>query len=1033
MIKSQIPIQTQDNDSNKSILSSQPTITIQGAKEHQTKVAEQHFAGQANIIIEGAREHNLKDVDLTIPKNKLIVFTGLSGSGKSSLAFDTLYAEGQRRYVESLSSYARQFLGLMRKPEVDHIEGLSPAISIDQKTTSHNPRSTVGTITEIYDYLRLLFARVGHPHCPKCGKQISTQTIDQIVELIINEVKQRASQQPVRLMVLSPVVKDKRGEFNALLENLKRKGYLRARIDGDIYSLEQDLGLIKTNKHTIEALIDRIVISDKQLKVESEVKIFRSRLTQSVEESLSLAEGMVVISFVEDASLSFPENPKQHTDKLFSEKRACSDCGISINDIEPRLFSFNAPQGACPECNGLGSILKIDPEKIIADSLTLSEGAIIPFARTMSNDTWWARLVRTVVEQGGYDFRKTPFDQMSPEFQQTLLYGSDKVFQVEGENRFGRQTVIHEQFEGFISNLERRYRETDSEFIRKEIEAYMQKQTCHLCHGTRLKDEALSVHINDKNIAQITNLAIDKTLAWIDQLNSRNILSNKEKWIASSIIKEISSRLTFLTSVGLNYLSLDREASTLAGGEAQRIRLASQIGTGLSGVLYILDEPTIGLHQRDNHRLIETLRSLQQKGNTVVVVEHDRDVMMASDMVVDFGPMAGKNGGQIMAQGTPTELMDANCLTGKYLSRRKEVKKTTRKQKKLQLLTDDQLITRPQNKQFIRVEGASQHNLKNVEADFPLKNMTCITGVSGSGKSTLLYDTLYAHLAKHLGKSSDIVPGPISRISVPDEVKRVTMIDQSPIGKTPRSNPATYTKIFDLIRNIYANTQDAKMRGYKPNRFSFNVKGGRCEACQGDGQIKIEMQFLPDVYVTCDVCNGTRYNQETLEVLYQEKNIAQVLKMTIDEAADFFRNHSTLKNKITTLKEVGLGYIELGQPAPTLSGGEAQRVKLAKELSTRTLDHVVYLLDEPTTGLHFEDVQNLLCVLTSLVEQNNTVIVIEHNLDVIKNADWIIDLGPEGGEGGGQIIATGTPEQLANNIDSHTGRYLKEEFEQMGN
>lgn len=983
------------------------------------------------ITIEGAREHNLQNVDLEIPKNKLVVFTGLSGSGKSSLAFDTLYAEGQRRYVESLSSYARQFLGLMKKPDVDHIEGLSPAISIDQKTTSHNPRSTVGTITEIYDYLRLLFARVGHPHCPNCGKEISTQTIDQIVDQIIHETELRSGNAPVRLMILSPVVKDRKGEFSSLMENLKKKGYLRARIDGDIYSLEQELNLIKTNKHTIEALLDRIVISKKQLNDNQERKTFRSRLNQSVEESLSLSEGLVIVTFVEDDALSFPDNPKQFTDKLFSEKKACSDCGISIVDIEPRLFSFNSPQGACPECNGLGSILKIDPDKIIAGSLTLSEGAIIPFARTMSNDTWWARLVRTVVEEAGYDFRKTPFDQMSQEFQNILMYGSDQVYRVEGENRFGRQTVIHEQFEGFINNLERRYQETDSDFIRKEIEGYMQRQVCTLCDGTRLKDEALSVHIDSKNIAQITSLPIDKTLTWIDQLNQANVLSDKEKIIASSIIKEISSRLSFLISVGLNYLSLEREASTLAGGEAQRIRLASQIGTGLTGVLYILDEPTIGLHQRDNHRLIETLKNLQQKGNTVVVVEHDRDVMMAADQVVDFGPKAGKNGGQIVAQGTPEELMQADSLTGKYLNRKKDVKKQPSKKSELRLVTDDQLIHQSTKKQLIRIEGAHQHNLKDLEAEFPLKTLTGITGVSGSGKSTLLYDTLYAHLAKHLGKSTDLIPGPIERITVPDHVKRVTMIDQSPIGKTPRSNPATYTKIFDYVRKIYANTQDAQMRGYKSGRFSFNVKGGRCEACQGDGQIKIEMQFLPDVYVTCDVCGGTRYNQETLEVLYQEKNIAQVLKMTVDEAADFFKNHPTLRKKIKTLQEVGLGYIELGQPAPTLSGGEAQRVKLAKELSTRTLDHVVYLLDEPTTGLHFQDVQNLLNVLTSLVEQDNTVIVIEHNLDVIKNADWLIDLGPEGGEGGGQIIATGTPQQLANNPASHTGKYLKEELEQM--
>jgi len=988
---------------------------------------------QDTITIQGAREHNLKDVNLSFPKNKLVVFTGLSGSGKSSLAFDTLYAEGQRRYVESLSSYARQFLGLMRKPDVDHIDGLSPAISIDQKTTSHNPRSTVGTITEIYDYLRLLFARIGHPHCPNCGKEISTQTIDQIVDHLLDEIDQRAAQQPARMLILSPVAKDRKGEFLSLFENLKKKGYLRARIDGTVYNLEKQLNLIKTNKHTIEAIIDRVVVSSAQLKNTEERKILRSRLNQSVEESLSLAEGVVVVSFVEDQSLNFPENPENYTDRLFSEKRACSDCGISIPDIEPRLFSFNSPQGACPQCNGLGSLLKIDPQKAVADSLTLSEGAIIPFARTMSTDTWWSRLVQQVVEEAGYDFRKTSFDQMSPDFQNLLLFGSDKVYRVEGENRFGRQTVIHEQFEGFIKNLERRYQETDSEFIRKEIEQYMKRQTCPLCHGQRLKDEALSVIIDQLNIAQVTNLAINKTLDWTNKLSDKDILSTKEKLISQSIIKEIKSRLTFLCSVGLNYLSLDREASTLAGGEAQRIRLASQIGTGLTGVLYILDEPTIGLHQRDNHRLIDTLKNLQEKGNSVVVVEHDRDVMNAADMIVDFGPRAGKNGGQVVAQGNIEEIKAQNSLTGKYLSRKKDVKRTKQSNHQISIISDDQIMSKTPKKQAIKIEGASEHNLKSIDCDFPLNTFTCITGVSGSGKSTLLYDTLYAQLAKHLGKATDFTPGPITQITVPDEIKRVTLIDQSPIGKTPRSNPATYTKIFDLIRNIYANTKDAQVRGYKSGRFSFNVKGGRCEACQGDGQIKIEMQFLPDVYVTCDVCNGSRYNQETLEVNYQDKNIAQVLQMTIDDAAVFFKHQPTLKKKIETLQEVGLGYIQLGQSAPTLSGGEAQRVKLAKELSTRSLDHVVYLLDEPTTGLHFEDVQNLLNVLDSLVKQNNTVIVIEHNLDIIKNADWIIDLGPEGGDGGGEIIAAGSVNDLINHPTSHTGKYLKIEMDQISN
>lgn len=986
-----------------------------------------------HITVTGAREHNLKNITLEIPKNQLVVFTGLSGSGKSSLAFDTLYAEGQRRYVESLSSYARQFLGIMQKPDVDQIEGLSPAISIDQKTTSHNPRSTVGTITEIYDYLRLLFARIGHPHCPQCGKEVSTQSIDQIIAHIFEEIEQHINGQPVRLMILSPVVKQRKGEFQALFTSLQKKGYQRIRIDGSFYDLDDDFSLIKTNKHNIDVLLDRIVISQKQLYDDQERKTIRSRLVQSVEEALKLADGFTIVSFVKDESLNFPDNPQDYIDKLFSEKKACSDCGISIPEIEPRLFSFNSPQGACPECNGLGSLLKIDVDTMIAPSLSLSEGAVIPFARMMGNDTWWSRLVKQVVAETGYDFRKTPWEKMDPETQQQLLHGSKKVYRVTGENRFGKETVIHQQFEGFVTNLERRYGETDSDYIRKEIEQFMHRQICPMCKGDRLKDEALSVFIDEKTIAEVTKLPINKTLSWIRALkkNETTVLNKKEKLIAESILNEIESRLQFLSSVGLNYLTLSREASTLAGGEAQRIRLASQIGTGLTGVLYILDEPTIGLHQRDNHQLIETLKELQQKGNTVIVVEHDRDLMLAADHIIDFGPRAGKQGGRVVAQGTAQEIIaNKNSLTGKYLARKKEVtrqKQTTSNQP--HIVTDDQVGSRSQ--QNIRIFGASHHNLQNIDVDFPLHKLVCITGISGSGKSTLLHDTLYAHLAKKLGKSHNVIAGSIDQIVVPDDVKRISLIDQSPIGKTPRSNPATYTKIFDYVRKLFANTRDAQIRGYKSGRFSFNVKGGRCEACQGDGQLKIEMQFLPDVYVTCDVCQGQRYNEETLEVLYKGKNIAQVLAMTVDEAAEFFKSHSTLSKKLETLKAVGLGYINLGQPAPTLSGGEAQRVKLARELSTRTLEHVVYLLDEPTTGLHFEDVQNLLQVLTQLVDQNNTVILIEHNLDIIKNADWIIDLGPEGGENGGQIVATGTPTEIAHHPQSHTGFYLKQELQAM--
>jgi excinuclease ABC subunit A len=999
-------------------------------------------SSQHDIIkVSGAREHNLKNVSLEIPKNQLVVFTGLSGSGKSSLAFDTLYAEGQRRYVESLSSYARQFLGVMSKPDVDQIDGLSPAISIDQKTTSHNPRSTVGTITEIYDYMRLLFARVGHPHCPNCGREIATQTIDQIVGHVLGELDQRASKQPARLMILSPVVRDRKGEFQSLFENLRKQGYSRIRIDGKFYDLAQDLTLIKTNRHTIEVVVDRITTSKQQLNDESERKTLRSRLAQSIETGLKLSDGFIVSTFVNDAGFEFPTNPQEVEDRLFSERLACSFCGISIPELEPRLFSFNSPQGACETCNGLGSLLKIDIDKLLAPGLTLSEGAIIPFAQNLANDTWWSRLVQTVVEDQGYDFRKTPFQDMDNTTQEILLHGSPKLYTVHGENRFGRNTSIEEKFEGFVNNLERRYNETESEYIRKEIEQFMQREQCPKCEGTRLKDEALAVHITSKNIAEITHLTIDRALNWSqslrgDKTKTEKPLSEKELTIATPILKEITARLHFLSSVGLNYLSLDREASTLAGGEAQRIRLASQIGTGLTGVLYILDEPTIGLHQRDNHQLIDTLKSLRDKGNSVIVVEHDRDVMLAADAVIDFGPLAGKGGGQIVAQGKPEELMkNAKSLTGKYLSRKKDViregQAKSRAAGERTVIDPDSPAQATTTHSSIKIAGANHHNLKSIDVHFPLGTLTAITGISGSGKSTLLHDTLYYNLMKHLGRNVDQRPGEISQLMVPSDVRRVTLIDQSPIGKTPRSNPATYTKIFDYIRNLFANTNDARVRGFTAGRFSFNVKGGRCEACQGDGQIKIEMQFLPDVYVTCDVCHGARYNEETLQVQYKGKNIAEVLKLPVDEAYEFFSSHSTLRSKLKTLQDVGLGYIELGQPAPTLSGGEAQRVKLAKELSGRTSEHVVYLLDEPTTGLHFADVQKLLDVLHQLVGQNNTVIVIEHNLDIIKNADWVIDLGPEGGEHGGEIVATGTPWEVANHSQSFTGRYLKDEFEQM--
>lgn len=996
-----------------------------------------------HIIITGARQHNLQNIDLNIPKNKLVVFSGLSGSGKSTMAFDTLYAEGQRRYVESLSSYARQFLGLMDKPDVDQIEGLSPAISIDQKTTSHNPRSTVGTITEIYDYLRLLFARIGHPHCPECGQEISTQSIDQIIKQVVKQLETKTSSAPARLMILSPVVKNRKGQFTDLFKSLQSQGYSRIRIDGQIYDLASDLTLIKTNKHNIEVIIDRLTVSKEQLADKKEKDNLNTRLSQSIEQSLKLANGLAIISFIQDKTFNFPDKPTEFKDHLFSEHLACSDCGISLKELEPSLFSFNSPEGACETCNGLGSILEVDPEKIVAPELTLSEGALIPFSRMLSQDSWFSRTVKAVVdkEMSGVEidftpnyqteentispFRQIPFNQLPEKLQTLLLKGNDKVYQVSGKNRFGKEVTIYKEWEGFITNLERRYEETQSDFIRHEIEKYQKKVTCPSCKGARLKPKALSVSINDLNIAQVTALNINDCLQWHRQLQEKKILSSKEIAIADSILKEIITRLKFLSSVGLNYLTLNREAGSLAGGEAQRIRLASQIGTGLTSVLYILDEPTIGLHQRDNQRLIATLKNLRDRGNSVVVVEHDYDVIMAADEVVDFGPKAGNQGGQIVAQGSPQQIQETKTLTGQYLSGKKKI---SRKQIAPDKDLLNQNLSNTSFKSGILIKGARHHNLKSIDVKFPLNRLTCITGVSGSGKSTLMHDTLYQHLLHQLGRNSQEKAGEINAIEISQDVKQVKLIDQSPIGKTPRSNPATYTKIFDYIREIFANTQEAKIRGYKPGRFSFNVKGGRCESCRGDGQVKIEMQFLADVYVKCDVCHGQRYNQETLQVKYQDKNIAQVLDMTIDEAYQFFKNHSTLREKLKTLIDAGLGYLKLGQPAPTLSGGEAQRVKISRELAVNRLNHIVYLLDEPTTGLHFADVQKLLTVLHQLVQQGNSIIVIEHNLDIIKNADWIIDLGPEGGEAGGEVVATGTPEQVAKNKSSYTGIYLAKEL-----
>jgi len=974
---------------------------------------------QDYIEIKGARQHNLKNVDIKIPKNKLVVFTGLSGSGKSSLAFDTIYAEGQRRYVESLSSYARQFLGIMSKPDIDSIDGLSPAISIDQKSTSHNPRSTVGTITEIYDYLRLLFARVGHPHCPNCGREISRQSIDQVIHNMMQAIEAQLKEGPnARIAILAPVVMSKKGEFTGLLDNLRQKGYSTARIDNHFLDLDEEIVLIKTNQHSISAVIDRLTIDKNTWKSESRLSEFKSRLSQSVEAAFELSGGLAILTEIHDAGFDFPQKPQDTKDHLYSEEFACPECNISLPEIEPRIFSFNSPQGACDTCNGLGVLQKIDPDAIVAPEISITEGAIIPLAKILGKDTWYSRLVQTVVEAYGGTTRKQ-FNALPQKLQEILLYGDDpsRTFTVYGTNRMGRDTSIEETFDGFIQYLQRKYDESESDFVRKELEKFMHKAVCPACKGNRLKPSSLGVTIDAYNIAEVTAEPINETKKWVEHVEAE-VLNEKESQIGNLIIRELKSRLTFLNSVGLEYLTLDREAATLAGGEAQRIRLASQIGTGLSGVLYILDEPSIGLHARDNDRLIGTLKRLRDLGNNVIVVEHDTDTMLESDYIFDFGPGAGKHGGAIVSQGTPKELMaDTKSLTGQYLTGKKVVK--IEKDLKKQIAQDS---TSPK---ILKITDCKLHNLKEIDVEFPLGKLVCITGVSGSGKSTLMHDTLYSALHSKLSRGKKDKSALYGELKGSEDIKRVSLINQNPIGRTPRSNPATYTKIFDLIRKIFANTRDAQSRGYTPGRFSFNVKGGRCEACQGDGQVKIEMQFLPDVYVTCEVCHGARYNSETLEVRYKGKTISDVLEMTVEDAVEFFHNHGSLKEKIQTMYDVGLGYIELGQSATTLSGGEAQRIKLARELAIKSLGHCVYLLDEPTTGLHFEDVRKLLNVLYRLVSQNNTVILIEHNLDMIKNAQHIIDLGPEGGEKGGQIIATGSPAKIIDNPKSYTGKYLK--------
>lgn len=955
------------------------------------------------LSVRGAREHNLKDIDLDLPKNKFIVFTGISGSGKSSLAFDTIYAEGQRRYVESLSAYARQFLGLMEKPDVDQITGLSPAISIDQKTASRNPRSTVGTVTEIYDYLRLLYARVGHPHCPICGREIAQQTPQQIVDQILKF--------PLRtkLMILGPVVKDRKGEYSQLFMDLRKQGYSRLRVDGRIYSIDEEIVLIKTNKHTIEAVIDRVVIPE----IQGDMEELRRRLADSVETALRLGNGSMVVAEVHDKGFDFPATPTEMTDHLYSEKFACPIDNISLPDIEPRLFSFNSPHGACPTCTGLGTILEVEPSLVLNPNLTINEGGILPWSRMANADTWHNRIIQSLSEEHGFSL-DTPIKNLSEEIKMLLLFGSEDLMTVKGANRQGRMTQFDTTFEGVIPNLTRRYKETDSDHIRGEIERYMVARVCPSCQGKRLKPEALSVVIDGKSIVEVTDTSIAKAGQWINTLTESRKLSDKELQIATQIIKELQARLTFLLDVGLDYLSLERSASTLSGGEAQRIRLASQIGSGLSGVLYVLDEPSIGLHQSDNAKLISTLQDLRNLGNTVIVVEHDDETMLASDFIVDFGPGAGQHGGNITAKGTPSQVIkDPKSLTGQYLSGKKSVGNAP-------------LITKRAADQgkSLTIKGITEHNVKNIDVEIPLGKFVCITGVSGSGKSTVVMDVMHKALAARL-MNAKTVPGAHKGIDGVEYLDKVVDIDQSPIGRTPRSNPATYTGVFTNIREIFAQTPESRARGYAAGRFSFNVKGGRCENCQGDGQIKIEMQFLPDVYVECEVCHGARYNREALEITFKNKNISEVLNMTVEEGLKFFANIPAIANKLQTLHDVGLGYIKLGQPAPTLSGGEAQRIKLASELSRRATGKTLYILDEPTTGLHFADIDNLLSVLHRLVSSGNSVVVIEHNLDVIKTADWIIDLGPKGGDRGGRIVAQGPPAHIATVKESETGKYLK--------